>query len=171
VHIYILKLPGQQSFDCCSNQQNCSQVPLYESFKLRASCRQTSLPLLDPKTAKVSSPRMINSYSLGIPLRRCPRSKALGSVSMRPSNKVSAGGKRFLHWYISHTSAWLIRRLHPTNRCRQSGFLVGVSGGITHYIIVLTASRGYNTAHAIKVFPKFFPTPQMARVRFLVSHN
>ncbi|KAL1998670.1 hypothetical protein VTN02DRAFT_5769 [Thermoascus thermophilus] len=26
---------------------------------------------------------------------------------------------------------------------------------------------GYNTAHAVKVFPKFFPAPQVARVRFL----
>lgn len=36
--------------------------------------------------------------------------------------------------------------------------------------MILTASSGYNTAHAIKVFPKFFPAPQMVRVRFLVSH-
>ncbi|KAL2221598.1 GDSL Lipase/Acylhydrolase family protein [Thermoascus aurantiacus ATCC 26904] len=27
---------------------------------------------------------------------------------------------------------------------------------------------GYNTAHAVKVFPKFFPAPQIARVRFLM---
>ncbi|KAN0083014.1 SGNH hydrolase-type esterase domain containing protein [Elaphomyces granulatus] len=33
--------------------------------------------------------------------------------------------------------------------------------------VVNRGFSGYNTAHAIKVFPKFFPAPQMVRVRFL----
>jgi hypothetical protein len=32
----------------------------------------------------------------------------------------------------------------------------------------LTSSRGYTTAHAIKIFHKFFPSPQTANVRFMV---
>lgn len=33
----------------------------------------------------------------------------------------------------------------------------------------LTSNSGYTTAHAVKVFDKFFPSPQTANVRFMVS--
>lgn len=34
---------------------------------------------------------------------------------------------------------------------------------------MLTRNSGYSTAHAVKVFHKFFPSPQTANVRFMVS--
>lgn len=57
------------------------------------------------------------------------------------------------------------------NSCSQElGF--GFFGALQHaYIrkmdVINRGFAGYTTAHAVKVFPKFFPTPQTATVRFM----
>ncbi|KAE8151136.1 SGNH hydrolase-type esterase domain-containing protein [Aspergillus avenaceus] len=53
----------------------------------------------------------------------------------------------------------------------ETGF--GIHGAlqndyIRHLDVINRGFSGYNTAHALKVFPKFFPTPERATVRIMV---